>query len=157
MVFGLSQRNSPNLNTSRGCPLCHRSSRPKYISMAPLFRSWYCNSWSVIIPPCMQKLLTPLFYHTVHITFTQFHRVISTSLHQDRCLATYVRHLLFAGIWAEGGKLIAASTGVNNRDIRNLVLRISARVSSTLPIPFVQSTTHRCIPTANSVYPDGST
>ena len=85
------------------------------------------------------RISTPLFYHTIHITSpTQLHRLLSTALRRNLYLATYIRRLLFAGVWAEGGELIAMCSrnikmlditldvtqlapGVNtNRDVRDL-------------------------------------
>jgi hypothetical protein len=54
------------------------------------------------------RISTPLFYHTIHITSpAQLHSLLSSALRRNPYLATYVRRLLFAGVWAEGGELIA--------------------------------------------------
>jgi hypothetical protein len=85
------------------------------------------------------RISTPLFYHTIHITSPpQLHRLLSSALRRNHYLATYVRRLVFAGVWAEGGELIAICSrnikvlditldmtqlapGVNaNRDVRDL-------------------------------------
>lgn len=54
------------------------------------------------------RISIPLFYHTIHITSpAQLHSLLSSALRRNLYLATYVRRLLFAGVWAEGGELIA--------------------------------------------------
>lgn len=85
------------------------------------------------------RISIPLFYHTIHVTSpAQLHSLLSSALRRNHYLATYVRRLLFAGVWAEGGELIAMCSrnikmlditldmtqlapGVNaNRDVRDL-------------------------------------
>ena len=74
---------------------------------------------SLLVCKKFYRISTPLFYHTIHITSpAQLHRLLSTALRRNLYLATYVRRLLFAGVWAEGGELIAmCSRNVKMLDI----------------------------------------
>lgn len=93
---------------------------------------------SLLVCKKFYRISTPLFYHTIHINSpAQLHRLLSNALRRNRYLATYVRRLVFAGVWAEGGELIAMCSrnikmlditldmtqlapGVNtNRDVRD--------------------------------------
>ena len=63
------------------------------------------------------RISIPLFYHTIHVTSpAQLHKLLSTALRRNLYLTTFVRRLLFAGVWAEGGELIAMC----NRNIKML-------------------------------------
>lgn len=86
------------------------------ITQHPFFTTVLPLCLTPIIPSCMQKFLLP--YSTTQFTSllpNLRHRLLSTSLHMDCCLAVYDRRLLFPGI-----TLDIASAGVNNKDICNL-------------------------------------
>lgn len=65
------------------------------------------------------RISTPLFYHTIHITSpAQLHKLLSSAIRPNLYLATYIRRLLFAGVWAEGGELISmCSSNIKMLDI----------------------------------------
>ncbi|KAF8815530.1 hypothetical protein BYT27DRAFT_7079768 [Phlegmacium glaucopus] len=77
------------------------------------------------------RISTPLFYHTIHITSpAQLHKLLSSALRPNLYLATYIRHLLFAGIWAEGGELLSmCSTNVKMLDITLDVTQLAPGVN----------------------------
>lgn len=120
---------APLLQTSR--PHWHKPSDPGTAIRGRLASLLVCKKF--------YRISTPLFYHTIHISSpAQLHRLLSNALRRNRYLATYVRRLVFAGVWAEGGELIAMCSrnikmlditldmtqlapGVNtNRDVRDL-------------------------------------
>ena len=120
---------APLLQTSR--PHWHQRSDPGTAIRGRLASLLVCKKF--------YRISTPLFYHTIHISSpSQLHRLLSNALRRNRYLATYVRRLVFAGVWAEGGELIAMCSrnikmlditldmtqlapGVNtNRDVRDL-------------------------------------
>ncbi|PPQ69646.1 hypothetical protein CVT24_001219 [Panaeolus cyanescens] len=61
----------------------------------------------LLVSKSFHRISTPLFLETLHIISpTQLHRLLSTLLSSTPCLAHHIRHLIFAGVWAEGGELL---------------------------------------------------
>lgn len=79
---------------------------------------------SLLVCKKFLRICTPLFYHTIHIDSSiQLHRLLSTALRPNPYLATYVRRLLFAGVWAEGGELLSMCN--NNLKMLDITLDVT--------------------------------
>ena len=113
------------------------------------------------------RICTPLFYHTIHITSpAQLHRLLTSALRPNLYLAAYVRRLLFAGIWAEGGELLSMCNGnVKMLDITLDVTQLAPRVNPNRDVrdldaeefcvglkDITKSLTHLVLRKSNNIY-----
>jgi len=74
--------------------------------------SWHANGFRDRLAPLLVsktffRIGNPLFYHTIHIqSASQLHHLLSTTLRPNPSLATHVRRIILAGIWADAGELL---------------------------------------------------
>jgi hypothetical protein len=87
----------------------------------------------LLVSKTFLRICTPLFYHTVHvISAQQLHRLLSNALRPNPILASYIRRLVFSGIWADGGELLHRC----NYNLRTLDLTLDvAQLSPAVRAP----------------------
>lgn len=112
------------------------------------------------------RICTPLFYHTIHVTSpAQIHGLLSNALRPNPYLATYVRRLVFGGVWAEGGELLSMCNNVKLLDITLDVTQLAPGVNPNRNVRDLdaedfceglkhinQSLTHLVLRKSNNVY-----
>lgn len=113
------------------------------------------------------RICTPLFYHTIHVTSqAQLHKLLAAALRPNPYLATYVRRLFFAGIWAEGGELLSmCNINIKMLDITLDVTQLTPGVDANRDVPDLdaedfceglkgisKSLTHLVLRKSNNVY-----
>ena len=140
-----------------------RAARPQW-HQRPTSDSGRGRLASLLVCKKFFRISTPLFYHTIHVTSpTQLHRLLSGAMRPNLYLSTYVHRLLFAGVWADGGELIAMCSNsikmlditldmtqlVNaNRDVRDLDAEDFCEGLKHI----TQSLTHLVVRKPNNVY-----
>ena len=61
----------------------------------------------LLVSKTFLRIATPLFYHSLHIASpSQLHCLLRDALRPNSALASHIRRVVLAGIWAEGGELL---------------------------------------------------